>query len=617
MAGRPVYYDRNGNIKKSPREFDIPDSVETVYQIPDVIDLIFLGKDNKTFSVDPKAFIQNTNNNNQSFRTTNYAPKCDGDSDAPISTSRYSRDTAKTISYYAVQYGGGAYHENGDKKAIKNIWTDYDMELSRLLDSGNAKINMNWECTEFVRLYYSASTLTQIMNEGYQLFSPEDYLHPHNWFRYDGNGDHNNYCIVLYLTKQRFLLERSCFNEPTSKTLDYLKSKVGSDAVYSFAAESCSASASKYPHWAERVSPSTLFCGQAIYSPLGKYKLIMQLDGNLVIYEISSRQAIWALGTANPRTCFGYCEIQSDGKVVLYTKEKSEFYTLATTGNGGCVLRIDDYGTIAIFKLGTDKKTPVYKNGSNDFKYEPSVFANHCVGTIQGDNNNHIIAAAQADYCLNELYMISNPNCGKFRTVIEHDKDNVIKNKIDSVVLKRICNNFDKNNPEIVKFCSCVAPIGDALKILNDLKIDPKCWDVNCSNSGYQVKGHSTDSCLKYACIQNQNMTGGVKATDIKQKCSINLGSVTNNSSSSKTDINNDIPDDDEKTEKDNPTDGDSDEDKKWWENNTVIALIAFLSMLILILLGIFLLRRTKSANVQSNSYYEMVNTPYMYQNGY
>lgn len=60
---------------------------------------------------------------------------------------------------------------------------------------------------------------------------------------------------------------------------------------------------------------SKLTKGQILYSPNGWYKLWMQQDGNLVIYN-KAEQPVWDTGTAG--TAAAYAFFQADGNLVLY-----------------------------------------------------------------------------------------------------------------------------------------------------------------------------------------------------------------------------------------------------------------------------------------------------------
>ena len=64
----------------------------------------------------------------------------------------------------------------------------------------------------------------------------------------------------------------------------------------------------------------SLFPGETLTSPEGQYELIMQTDGNLVIYDVwNGRSPVWAsdtVGAPNTRA-----EMQDDGNLVIYWQQ--------------------------------------------------------------------------------------------------------------------------------------------------------------------------------------------------------------------------------------------------------------------------------------------------------
>ena len=64
------------------------------------------------------------------------------------------------------------------------------------------------------------------------------------------------------------------------------------------------------------------------------FELIMQQDGNLVLYKIDPKNqktsAIWASNT-NGRTV-GQCVMQTDGNLVIYTPDNNPIWATGTQG---------------------------------------------------------------------------------------------------------------------------------------------------------------------------------------------------------------------------------------------------------------------------------------------
>jgi hypothetical protein len=90
-----------------------------------------------------------------------------------------------------------------------------------------------------------------------------------------------------------------------------------------------------------------LHAGQYLYSPSEQYQVIMQTDGNLVIYV--SGTAIWASGTAGTGSA-NYLAMQDDGNLVIYTSAGKAVWASGTYGGGiHSVLDMQDDGNLVIY----------------------------------------------------------------------------------------------------------------------------------------------------------------------------------------------------------------------------------------------------------------------------
>lgn len=93
----------------------------------------------------------------------------------------------------------------------------------------------------------------------------------------------------------------------------------------------------------------TLGVDEPLRSPNGRYELIFQSDGNLVLYKTYSgypRRALWASGTAG-RTA-AVCILQGDGNLVLYAPSGGVLWSSETPGNPGSTLFVQDDGNVVI-----------------------------------------------------------------------------------------------------------------------------------------------------------------------------------------------------------------------------------------------------------------------------
>jgi hypothetical protein len=92
----------------------------------------------------------------------------------------------------------------------------------------------------------------------------------------------------------------------------------------------------------------SLYVNQFLISPNGKYKLIMQSDGNLVLYRVYDNYALWNSGTAGQAV--SRVIMQDDGNLVIYLTNGRPIWSSRTQGNPGSHLRLQDDGSLAIYK---------------------------------------------------------------------------------------------------------------------------------------------------------------------------------------------------------------------------------------------------------------------------
>ena len=93
----------------------------------------------------------------------------------------------------------------------------------------------------------------------------------------------------------------------------------------------------------------TLYPGQALYSPNGRFQFIYQTHGNLVLYD--SGDAAWAIN------CWPECRdvgvpgratMQTDGNFVVYDAYNAPVFHTWTFGHDGSYLTIGDDGSLAV-----------------------------------------------------------------------------------------------------------------------------------------------------------------------------------------------------------------------------------------------------------------------------
>lgn len=104
-----------------------------------------------------------------------------------------------------------------------------------------------------------------------------------------------------------------------------------------------------------RYAPFTLSRGQSISSNTAR--LIMQTDGNLVIYDEFNR-ARWASNTVNRGWS---ATLQGDGNFVVYTASGRPVWASNTAGHPGSRLVVQDDGNVVVY----DGSQAVWASGTN------------------------------------------------------------------------------------------------------------------------------------------------------------------------------------------------------------------------------------------------------------
>jgi hypothetical protein len=94
---------------------------------------------------------------------------------------------------------------------------------------------------------------------------------------------------------------------------------------------------------------------QALASQNKLYRLIMQADGNVVLYDHQSHP-IWTTNTkgCTPREF----AMQTDGNLVLYSTDNKPRWASGTHNNPGAFLNVQDDGNLVIYREGSRAETP-------------------------------------------------------------------------------------------------------------------------------------------------------------------------------------------------------------------------------------------------------------------
>ncbi len=103
-----------------------------------------------------------------------------------------------------------------------------------------------------------------------------------------------------------------------------------------------------YPKTEHRMGQgSILEMGESLSSPNGLYKLIMQHDGNLVLYN-QNMNALWSTSThGNPGS---HLVFQYDGNVVLYNKNSSQaLWSTQSASSGAAFFQVQDDANVVLY----------------------------------------------------------------------------------------------------------------------------------------------------------------------------------------------------------------------------------------------------------------------------
>lgn len=99
-------------------------------------------------------------------------------------------------------------------------------------------------------------------------------------------------------------------------------------------------------------SGQSMRAGDTIRSMGGRYQLIMQKEGNLVLYTAGNKP-VWASPTdGNPGA---RVDMQKEGNLVIYNAGNKPMWATPTDGNPGASLQIRDDGHVVI--VGTSGRT--------------------------------------------------------------------------------------------------------------------------------------------------------------------------------------------------------------------------------------------------------------------
>lgn len=140
----------------------------------------------------------------------------------------------------------------------------------------------------------------------------------------------------------------------------------------------------------------TMTQNRKYFSPRANYYLIFQRDGNLVMYNTRSREAVWDSRTTDSgdRAVF-----QDDGNFVIYDRSNTPIFSMNTQGKGQD-LKIQDDGNFVLYMSNSRPIWSSMENKANRGEENNRGFSTNSVKTGYVFIKNHKIHSLNGEYHL-------------------------------------------------------------------------------------------------------------------------------------------------------------------------------------------------------------------------
>ncbi|MFC1636120.1 lectin [Planctomycetota bacterium] len=109
----------------------------------------------------------------------------------------------------------------------------------------------------------------------------------------------------------------------------------------------------------EQMVPTDVQGQSEVFSPNGKYRFVLQADGNLVLYRTTNGQAMWASNTNGQAVRNAI--MQGDGNFVIYGFP-APIWASNTVGHPGSFLVVQNDGNVVIYQ----PNSPKWSTGTNE-----------------------------------------------------------------------------------------------------------------------------------------------------------------------------------------------------------------------------------------------------------
>ncbi|HEX3563918.1 MAG TPA: hypothetical protein VHU17_00985 [Acidimicrobiales bacterium] len=105
--------------------------------------------------------------------------------------------------------------------------------------------------------------------------------------------------------------------------------------------------------------------GQSITSTNGLFQLVMQTDGNLVVYLVAQGDALWSTGTQNNPGAVA--AMQDDGNLVVYSEGGTALWASGTTAPNS-TLALQNDGNLVIYGANSAGQYPVWSSHTDNVR---------------------------------------------------------------------------------------------------------------------------------------------------------------------------------------------------------------------------------------------------------
>ncbi len=557
-----------------------------IYGVDNVVDIMVMSYNGTFYSISPKMFAEKMNQyaGDNAVNDSFYVPpnagqaaagyRANGKEDKKNSPLGGPSQKGEEMLRYVndAEWAGWNGTDNNEARAYlkdtgdfndtANKWSSifddymYQSKQSKPRDPITPEESSDgwWRYNRLCRLINFITAYSTATARGYKFFNP-DLRSRINYVK--KSFDIETHMLVMYLDAKTLALSWGCFNKDRDSKVDKtVLAKIFQDGALSnkdgmlrMGTEHCSSTMPSYSVLAE----GAYGMGTDIYSPNTRFKAILQPDGNLVVYDITSdnpvldQRAVWASGTNLKEYTVKFLNkdvrlalvkptlvVQGDGNITMTDRNGTPAWT-TSTGGKGVKLGLDNDGVLFAFSDNDPTKTIWTSNGgnhkSNDWLSIIGALTSESCSPKDPRNplSDFDISQKRLAWCKQGNNLLENTDfcgyltkSGDLGTMDNGSKD--IKRAVDDFVKNILCSpeGMKDANDAKRKFCSCFVPYSDTEKTLIANGIPMNCTQ-RCIQDGYHSLEQPT-SCDAKICIMSQDVKNLMDSKFIEQTCNISNG---------------------------------------------------------------------------------------------